>query len=1036
MPQSSSVGVLKRKGIRIIRKFCGSIISYENSKNETNHTIPCTSLLLDQKEICESSMEILLDGSGSMGFKDGGHMSRSANPEERSRLKNMNDTLNSCLDAHSQNHDIKLTVFGEKKDYDSRTPKDKKITPEFLKLITDNDFYSSGTSPRAIGPLFIELCKLPETSPVTLVIMTDGMLDKEYGETGMERFITLLKEAIKNIRPNSRCGLKNVVLWIAKFIIDPKVLREIESTYIRIQNIFSEQCISVHIKYADHFNIGSQDDLSNLLTKLLVPVVIIPSDCEGLSGAYWKKDASIVQIVYEVNQHPNGIAFVQELASFIRSLILTKNFPESDIYAKIYRLMSTFRNSVNLDIKRTATESMDQISSLKQTGSNTDMKKFWDKVTEDSTAIAAVRPTLPALIPLANEFIHYNCSPSDKLKLNTLAGIAVRDGSQQSLINLLNQLTSIDCTFQSIDKLNLFGDHGLPIILSPYYRHDRRIARDMMSNFFIAWGLPHILQGMSLFVICLYLIYGNIKVPIQIRDTCIEVLKDYNWVRSVIIDVQTNSLKPCLLAPTFATLMHTAMKVHDFGLSKETIDELKSMQVVSWVLTKVRTTTVSPIKVTPSGMAASRRDVIMLTDEAWDSTSSINPLKNVPDCVLVKDFKNTNDGRRMKFEWLDNGTTKTLRDKIAFYTIMGLKVPNDVLENIRKLMGEWRANDLSQTSSTDTNVPDTNVPDTNVPDTTDTNVPDTNILETRTNQLLEIVQPYAPVPRIVEIGTAIITDVLRAAFPDIFVQGSHMERCKKVAMGNEHFLQPIDISMKRFSADGVIIPRIKINEIIKQFLHNCIPPFSESSTTFTCCLCFDEHLVGNGITICDNKHMVCKSCFSDFKNSMKFEPGSVLNTNLFKCWFCRKNCTDSIIDQMNLPNAVEKFAKSSALADEQNVFKICSVPQCGDVFPAGAKTCADDGAELPSECDAHRKQTSFSCPNCQMQFQYSGGCKHIKCCLRPNISGVRGYHMCGNDRRTDCNHCANPNCNDKQCDHLKGCGHDFWIGAAEVQIGN
>jgi hypothetical protein len=939
----------------------------------------------------------MADGSGSIAFKNDSIGRTIHPPQDRSRLANF---IENCRQLYVRFD--RLWFFGEKARIDTRSPKDGIPTLDLLENMLDPNFYSSSTYTDAIGPVFEELCKSDDTNPTVLLIMTDGMINDT------SNFSRLVHGAVRQIPLGKRCGLVHIVLWIALHVSQPE-REKIRIIYTDLQNQIKDSAITLHCLYEDDCKFA----LLNLIEELLKPVATIPSDCIGLPRAFWKKDTPVSAILNEVNDLDNyehGIEFVQELAKFVESLLRAGNFPESDLYAMIYRLLSSFRKSPNQEIVSIATQIMDKISAQKQSGTN---RAFWDKVTADSTAVSGSRDLTPALKLVSDKYMFIPNLHGHMATMADQVALGLRDASNGPLIGFYKNWYR-DPVVAPIDEMpeNL----GMPIVLPAFYHHDPVIARDMMSNLFRSFGLPHLLQGSALFATCLFFVYTDIQVPPGVRDACLTVIKDYKWIQSIIFEPDGTTLKPFLLAPAFAPLMYAAMKDIDFGSSS--MEMLKRMHRVSFALNKARSTTVGPLEVNissgPSGLRASKGDIILLTLLAWGSTQ--NPMPKIPDFVRVKGF--SKDGR-MIIIWLDNGSEFRMEIRPEFYIVVAQNVPDDVVRIVRELMEGWRRED--------------------VPESVSARKSDQAILGARTNQILDILKTYGPKPRSIDISNEVVMRVLREAFPALFgVQGSHMERCKQLAEGTR-FLEPLPcdkLVALNIIVDGAQLPTHKIDEIIQCFLRNCELQCTQSSTEFTCSSCVGEYPVGCGYTMCGKRHMVCSECFNGFKETITFRPGSVINSAMCTCWICRDKWPDITLAKLELMTSVENFIRSPPPRHELNVFKICSVDKCCSIFEAGPKYCADDGAELPSECEAHRKQTSFSCPTCQMQYQYVTGCTLIRCCLHPNEYGQRGYHSCRNDDGEECNHCLDPDCDEERCSHTKGCGHVFRIGAAELQIGN
>ena len=983
----------RSKAKKALLRFVKTQRSYFAEKNGLANAGPCTSIHIPNKgHAIVPKLIGIADGSGSIAFKNESISRSLPSPNTRSRLANFIENFRQLYIRFDR-----LWFFGEKSRLDTRSPKDGIPTLDLLQNMLDANFYSSSTYTDAIGPVFEDLCKSDDTNPTVLLIMTDGMIN----EPGT--FSRLVRDAVKQIPLGNRCGLVHIVLWIALHVSQNE-RDKIRTIYTDLQNQIKNSAITLHCLYEDarHFA------LPTLINELLEPVAIIPSGCVGLSGAFWKEGTAVSDILKEVNDSnsEHGVGFVQELSKFVESLIRAENFPESDLYAMIYRLLSSFRKSPNPEIAKIATQIMDKISAQKQSGTN---RAFWDKVTADSTAVSGSKDTIPALKLVSENYMTISNLDGHMSTMSEAAALAIRDGSFASLIGFLKKWLRdpvVTPIAEMPDKL------GMPIVRPAFSHHDPVIARDMMSNLFRSFGLPHVLQGSGLFTVCLFFVYtADIQVPPGVRDACLTVIKDRKWVQTIIFESDGITLKPYLLAPAFAPLMYAAMKDIDFGSSSMEI--LKRMHRVSFALNKARSTSVGPLEVNiSSGLRASKQDIILLTLLAWGSTQ--NPMPKIPDFVRVKGF--SKDGR-MIIIWLDNGSEFRMEFRSDFYMVVGQNIPDDVVRMVRELMEGYRRDD--------------------VPDSVSARTPDQTVLGTRTSEVLDILKPYGPKPRCIEISNEIVMRVLREAFPALFgVQGSHMERCKQLAEGTR-FLEPLSrdkLGELNIIIDGAQLPVLKIEEIIRRFLDNCELQCTQLS--FTCSSCFGKYPVGYGCTMCENRHMVCSECFNDYKETMTFGPGSVVNSTICTCWICRGKWPDITLVKLGLMTNIKNFIRSPPPGHELNVFKICSVDKCCSIFEAGPKSCADDGAELPSECEAHRKQTSFACPKCQMQYQYVTGCTLIRCCLHPNEYGQRGYHSCRNDEGDECNHCLDPDCDEERCYHAKGCGHVFHIGSAELQIGN
>ena len=179
-------------------------------------------------------------------------------------------------------------------------------------------------------------------------------------------------------------------------------------------------------------------------------------------------------------------------------------------------------------------------------------------------------------------------------------------------------------------------------------------------------------------------------------------------------------------------------------------------------------------------------------------------------------------------------------------------------------------------------------------------------------------------------------------------------------------------------------------------------------------------------------HVYCKDCHMQLIKSLREEDLSEkVPLNLLTCPACRKGCvlTKANAEEDARFHPLRRYVleKTEIHAfDAKILHRKCK--GCEEIFAAGNTSCGGQEVKLPELCDACRKPTSISCPNCNLKLQHGSGCNLMRCC------GI-GFH-CPAEYGEPCSHCF---CGVAECEnkeHIRGCGHVFDITAEEAKIGN
>ena len=934
---------------------------------------------------------VIVDGSGSITFTDAelGHGS----PNKTTRREDLISTLENCMTPGS-----KIYFFGQPTQIDERNPHDNKLTAQLLRKMNTKAFYDSCTYPQALAHTLETLSVDPQQKTVT--IMTDGIFDFP----GISYIVDCLKRL-----GQSESSITHIVLWIAKFV-KPETLKIIEDAYFKIQSAFENNCIRLTLMYSDKSPTDDRHNLMIQMPKLLEPVSSIPMNCQGInSNVFWRTDATITEIAAEITSSGDtGLYFLSGIYAFVQSLITNKHFPMSDIYGKLYKIIAFIQKSDIESLKMLANKIMKEIMDSRQDTQSPAAIEFWKRVIEESvTGVSIKTSKLPKLVTISKTFVHF-----DENILDADISLAIRDGSGKSLQELCTKILSSPCSLTTLDNSSemIRTDYGLPIPSPICYGLCPEMKFDCISHFLALCGKQQIVTGTHFFLACLYLVYGKFDIPEPLFDVAKSILNDIEWVINMIYDDESRTtLRAALLAPSNARMLYCLVCDSNIELDASMKEHIKANALAANVKDALEAVKSQQFKfqVPSLNVVAKEGDIITLKPGSWGKTEK--PFPQIPDVLELDKKLGEKYGHKYQVKWCDNGST--YRADKNNCQVIGRNVPEDVKKKIRTLMHTWSLNDRDE--ERDEQGP--------------------YDIDTRMAVIIELLEPHVPAQIEIIVTGEIVNTILSASFPILCAQGiTYMERCRRVAESKKNFLEP-QLSSKKFVCEGNNIPQSIIEQIISAFQKKLVPPITAASTSFMCYVCMMDVPIYNKQELCTHGHNMCENCLNDLKESDCLK-NSTIDPSVFSCGMCRDPFQEPLLLKLNLDCSMISFIQSEKFKDEKNVYKKCT--DCPVIFNAGPKSCADDGAELPSQCEIHRKRTDFPCPLCGIKFQHDGGCSLMRCCFKPDEHGERGYHSCHNDSGQTCNHCCVLGCDDFDCEHMKGCGHSFIIGEDERQVGN